>query len=298
MSAAAGVDQLSTAGDTFENPTIITSDLSNPGVTPIGDERTRLRLSLVSLTSRDATYQADFLPPAEPSLDMHRTWMKEPVCGSTPNNFQIIQRQDQGFLVAWGCEEFRVTTRVDRKTGKILSAYMDSQYRWKMRFCSDDELEGCVDRPDVTKRRHVYLTLKPRHDSLMSENLRRNPIDGLDYVYLSSRDFQMGCVPHDDDCYDEEKPRHRVSIPSGFWIGRTEVTVGAYEQFCQATLRSMPTEPGSGELPAFNPGWIRERTTRWSRSLGEKRRRSVNGAGAGCRPRPSGRSRPEAEPAV
>ena len=48
---------------------------------------------------------------------------------------------------------------------------------------------------------------------------------------------------------------HRVSISKPFWLWQTEVTVKAYEQFCEETARTMPAEPGSGEMPGFNPDW-------------------------------------------
>ena len=50
----------------------------------------------------------------------------------------------------------------------------------------------------------------------------------------------------------DEKPPHQVTITKGFWLGQTEVTVGAYKRFAGATGRQMPTEPGSRE--AAQPG--------------------------------------------
>jgi formylglycine-generating enzyme required for sulfatase activity len=74
-------------------------------------------------------------------------------------------------------------------------------------------------------------------------------------VWIAPGTFEMGCVPGDDECYAEEKPAHRVTLSHGFWMGRTEVPVQAYEQFAAATGRSMPEPPGSGAMPGFNDGW-------------------------------------------
>ena len=52
----------------------------------------------------------------------------------------------------------------------------------------------------------------------------------------------------------DEKPAHRVMITKGFWIGETEVTVGAYKRFAAATGRQMPPEPDYSGRP-LNPGW-------------------------------------------
>jgi formylglycine-generating enzyme required for sulfatase activity len=63
----------------------------------------------------------------------------------------------------------------------------------------------------------------------------------------------MGCSPGDTECGDDEKPPHQVTITKGFWLGQTEVTVGAYKRFAGATGRQMPPEPVEGR--PLNPGW-------------------------------------------
>jgi formylglycine-generating enzyme required for sulfatase activity len=84
--------------------------------------------------------------------------------------------------------------------------------------------------------------------------VRLTPKDGLKYVWIPPGSFQMGCSPGDNECNDREKPSHHVSISKGFWIGQTEVTVGAYKRFAAATGRQMPPEPNfSGRL--LNHGW-------------------------------------------
>ena len=47
---------------------------------------------------------------------------------------------------------------------------------------------------------------------------------------------------------------HQVTITKGFWLGQTEVTVGAYKRFAGATGRQMPPEPILDGRP-LNPGW-------------------------------------------
>lgn len=53
----------------------------------------------------------------------------------------------------------------------------------------------------------------------------------------------MGCSVDDSACDDIEKPAVKVTIPNGFWIGQTEVTVAVYERFVKATGGKMPPEP-------------------------------------------------------
>jgi serine/threonine-protein kinase len=81
-----------------------------------------------------------------------------------------------------------------------------------------------------------------------------NPTDGLKYVWIPPGTFMMGCSPGDNECQDVEKPPHQVTLTKGFWLGQTEVTVGAYKRFTAATGRQMPPEPSYGGRP-LNPGW-------------------------------------------
>ena len=69
----------------------------------------------------------------------------------------------------------------------------------------------------------------------------RNAQDGLDYVSIPAGTIQIGAVPGDADALAEEKPRRAVTMP-GFWLGRTEVTVGAFRRFAQATGRATTAE--------------------------------------------------------
>jgi formylglycine-generating enzyme required for sulfatase activity len=82
--------------------------------------------------------------------------------------------------------------------------------------------------------------------------VKENPKDGLKYVWIPPGSFMMGCSPEDSECSQNEKPSYQVRLTKGFWMGQTEVTVGAYKRFASATGRAMPSAPG------FNPGWSNE----------------------------------------
>jgi formylglycine-generating enzyme required for sulfatase activity len=62
----------------------------------------------------------------------------------------------------------------------------------------------------------------------------------------------MGCSPGDNECGSDEKPLHQVTITRGFWIGQTDVTVGAYKKFAGASGRQMPGPT------SFNQGWTND----------------------------------------
>ena len=84
--------------------------------------------------------------------------------------------------------------------------------------------------------------------------LKDNSTDGLKYVWVPPGTFEMGCSPGDNDCLNDERPRHAVTISKGFWLGQTEVTVGAYRRFAEKTGGKMPAEPNVlGRV--LNAGW-------------------------------------------
>jgi formylglycine-generating enzyme required for sulfatase activity len=56
-----------------------------------------------------------------------------------------------------------------------------------------------------------------------------------DYVLVPPGAFEMGCVASDRECQPDEKPSRHVEISRGVWLGRTEVTVGAFREFVSAT---------------------------------------------------------------
>jgi formylglycine-generating enzyme required for sulfatase activity len=89
-------------------------------------------------------------------------------------------------------------------------------------------------------------------ENLTAGSVQENPRDGLKYVWIPPGTFMMGCSPGDIECYDDEKPAHRVTITKGFWIGQTPVTVGAYKRFAGGTGRQMPP------YPDFNDGWTND----------------------------------------
>jgi serine/threonine protein kinase/class 3 adenylate cyclase len=91
----------------------------------------------------------------------------------------------------------------------------------------------------------------PVVEALASEETvepKTNPIDGQTYSWIPAGSFQMGASKGDQEASRPEHPMHRVSIKSGFWIGETPVTIGAYKRFAIATKCHLP----KGLSPAWN----------------------------------------------
>jgi formylglycine-generating enzyme required for sulfatase activity len=92
---------------------------------------------------------------------------------------------------------------------------------------------------------------QPPKASLQAGQTRQNSVDGLTYVWIPPGRFEMGCSmdaagKYDAECYDDEKPSHPENIPAGFWMGQTEVTVGAYQKWPEAKNHALPTSDSLG----------------------------------------------------
>lgn len=84
-----------------------------------------------------------------------------------------------------------------------------------------------------------------------------NPTDGAEMVWVPEGEFLMGSKAEDKTAQDSETPQHRVTL-SGYWMYRTEVTVGQYRKFLKETGGQMPREPEfkwKDNHPMVNVGW-------------------------------------------
>jgi formylglycine-generating enzyme required for sulfatase activity len=78
---------------------------------------------------------------------------------------------------------------------------------------------------------------------------------GIEFVYIPGGTFRMGDTFGEGD--PAEKPVHVVTL-SGFFLGKTEVTVAQYRAFCKATGKAMPRPPFQGwkdDNPMDNVSW-------------------------------------------
>jgi formylglycine-generating enzyme len=62
----------------------------------------------------------------------------------------------------------------------------------------------------------------------------KEPTTGLEFVWAPTGCFQMGSQPGEEGSANDERPVHEVCL-DGYWLGRTEVTVGAFRRFVEAT---------------------------------------------------------------
>jgi formylglycine-generating enzyme required for sulfatase activity len=68
------------------------------------------------------------------------------------------------------------------------------------------------------------------------------PKSGARYRLIPAGTFLMGCVPADDACSDDEKPRHEVVVPRAFLMAETEATVEHYRRCVSAGACDAPSD--------------------------------------------------------
>ena len=128
-----------------------------------------------------------------------------------------------------------------REVREALSAAMVSR--------SFAERPAVVDRPPP--RTHTVVEIPAIVTRPAAGAVRVNPKDGLTYVWIPPGVFLMGCSPGDDECADDERPSHEVTITKGFWMGQAPVTQEAYER---VTGRNTSRFKGP-QRPVENVAW-------------------------------------------
>jgi formylglycine-generating enzyme required for sulfatase activity len=79
-------------------------------------------------------------------------------------------------------------------------------------------------------------------DTPSAEKIWKEPVTGMEFVWVPGGCYQMGCGSWTDDCSSDEKPVHEVCV-DGFWMGKTEVTQGQWEQ----VMKDNPAEFKKGD---------------------------------------------------
>jgi formylglycine-generating enzyme required for sulfatase activity len=93
--------------------------------------------------------------------------------------------------------------------------------------------------------------------------------DAPGYVVIPAGSFEMGCVPTDGKCGDDEKPRHTVRITHAFRLMKAEVTVAQFGAFVAATAYRTTAEMAgwSYGLTHNSAEWMKTNGLSWRTPL-------------------------------
>ena len=80
----------------------------------------------------------------------------------------------------------------------------------------------------------------------------RDPVTGMEFVWVPGGPFQMGCHANAGECHDSEKPVRTVRL-NGFWMGKHEVTHGQWKRI----MGKKPpySEKKGGNYPVGKVSW-------------------------------------------
>jgi formylglycine-generating enzyme required for sulfatase activity len=86
----------------------------------------------------------------------------------------------------------------------------------------------------------------------------------LKLVLVDPGEFRMGSLLTDESGFPEERPSHLVKITRGFYLGETEVTIGQFQTFVDATRYRTSAERNGGgwQYSQKLKGW--EQNARWT----------------------------------
>jgi formylglycine-generating enzyme required for sulfatase activity len=79
-----------------------------------------------------------------------------------------------------------------------------------------------------------------------------NAKDDQKYVLIPAGRYFMGCSGADSECEEDEKPAHWVSIAKPFWLGQSEVTVRAFQNYAKTIGREVSVTDGRLPITEVN----------------------------------------------
>lgn len=130
-------------------------------------------------------------------------------------------------------------------------------------------IDASEDRPSTMAIRALVIALSLTStgavtaEQLAAGEIRKHLRDGLEYVWVEPGSFVMGCAPLDETCQADEKPAREMSLTSGFWMARSEVTVEAFQRFVRdAEYETRAEQVGFGGVLS-KTGWENVKGADW-----------------------------------
>jgi formylglycine-generating enzyme required for sulfatase activity len=96
----------------------------------------------------------------------------------------------------------------------------------------------------------------PQTDSVLLDKVKK--AFGIDLALIPAGEFDMGSTDDDKDAFEDEKPRHKVTMAQPFYLGKTEVTVGQFKRFVDATGYQTEAEKAGDKKTWKSPGFAQE----------------------------------------
>ena len=130
----------------------------------VGEDCIDFELELESVGPEQATLRVRHVPPQELGVRLPADWMRAAE-SETPSNWVQVQSDSSNdpprFVAAVGEESFDVLIRIERPSGRIVSAVMDNPVEGIQRTCTDESLMDCGQPAPFRIHRRVELRARP-----------------------------------------------------------------------------------------------------------------------------------------
>ena len=136
----------------------------------------------------------------------------------------------------------------------VLPKKLLHQMQWQVKTREDYLWQGLISLVMAMTLSVGIVLYQTTQDASNTETL---DIPIVAMVKIPAGTFMMGCLVNDDDCEDDEKPEHQVTL-NAFEISVTEVTFEQYDAYCDPIAScERPSDEGWGRggRPVINVSW-------------------------------------------
>lgn len=105
-----------------------------------------------------------------------------------------------------------------------------------------------------------------KETALSTGTVRKDPLMGSEFVWIAPDCFEVGSPETEKALVsDERKHQHRVCLKQGYWIAKTEVTVGQFRRFVESENYKTEAERDVGVKGCYN---YDEKANKWDYRAG------------------------------
>lgn len=159
IAPALNCQKLTKSNRDFKNAETRQGNFTDSLVILYGTDCIEITQHLVEVTNKYVLVRTDFTPPSSFCLKPLLDTMAVSLFGH-PNNFQMIQKDAADKVnVFWGVESFSITSKINRKNGKLQEAAMTNVLDLRMRYNSSKDLKDYAVEMPISIKRKLKLEL-------------------------------------------------------------------------------------------------------------------------------------------
>ncbi|MCQ2260691.1 MAG: SUMF1/EgtB/PvdO family nonheme iron enzyme [Bacteroidales bacterium] len=158
-----------------------------------------------------------------------------------------------GYDVTFSCNVSSATMYIDGSSSGSPSGSMylrRGSHQIKVVAEGYEDYTGSFTVSSSSRRVSIDLRRRQSEASYANGVLRVGSVT-YSFVRVRAGSFTMGATSEQENPWDDEKPAHRVTLTSDYWMGATEVTQALWK----AVMGSNPSEFIGDERPVENVSW-------------------------------------------